>query len=137
MAISLVATASLHIPAADPLDGRRSSPSPRPFFGGLLGLIAATLMLVALVQPLSRWAGTPMVVAVLGATAAWFETAVYVGGLVEPIEQTGFTLAPMLTGGVAAALIFWRARVRLRAATEPTRLSGPRAAETSRQGRPG
>ena len=59
-----------------------------------------------------------MVVATLGAGAAWLNTAVYVGGLIEPIEQTGFTLAPITTGFVALALIYWRARVRLRASAE-------------------
>jgi hypothetical protein len=71
----------------------------------------------ALIRPAARRVGTPLVVAVLGATSAWLPTAVYVGGLIEPIEQTGFTLAPVLTGVVAMALIFRRARVRLRAST--------------------
>ncbi len=115
VAISLVGAAALHIPASDPLDGPPGVISTIPLFGGVLGLVMATLTLGALIRPVARWLVTPVVVALLGATTAWFNTAVYVGGLIEPIEMTGLTPAPLITGVAAMGLILWRARVRLRA----------------------
>lgn len=119
--ISLVGVAALHLPASDPLDGPPGVLSGIPFLGGVLGLVMATLTLGALVRPVARWVGTPVVVALLGATTAWFNTAVYVGGLIEPIEMTGLTPAPLITGVAAMGLILWRARVRLRASADAGR----------------
>ena len=80
--------AALNIPASDPLDGPPEVTFATPILGGVLGAVGAAIMAGALVSSVARWVGTPMVVATLGAGAAWLNTAVYVGGLIEPIEQT-------------------------------------------------